>query len=231
MPTPEQRGRARLGHLLTEIASNAPAPASGSAAAAVVATSAALLQKVALRSRSRWPGATAAHHRAEALRLRAEELIELDSLAYLEFVEASRSGQNVDAARQKTIDVPIEIAGVAAQVMELAHDLETNGNPNLRADAAAAAILAEAAQKTAAMLIQVNIASASPRRPAAPGPADGPDRARAQSRDSDPPSRPRDARDDRSALSAGRSRGSARSRSASSGSPSTRQARRRGGSR
>src|SRR5207253_3408439 len=78
LSSPETRARARLGHLLSEIASNAPAPASGSAAAAVVATAAALLQKVALRSPA-WPEAAAAHSRAEALRLRAEELIELDS--------------------------------------------------------------------------------------------------------------------------------------------------------
>ena len=72
----DPRARARLGYLLSKIASGAPAPASGSAAAAVVATSAALLQKVALRSQGRWNGAEDAHQRAEALRTRAEELIE-----------------------------------------------------------------------------------------------------------------------------------------------------------
>src|SRR5207302_4297182 len=76
--------RARLDHLLTEVASAAPAPASGSAAAAVVATAAALLQKVALRSKSRWTGATDAHDRAQAIMVRAEELIELDTLAFPE---------------------------------------------------------------------------------------------------------------------------------------------------
>jgi len=215
--TPEPHPGADLGALLTRMASAAPAPASGSAAAAVVATSAALLQKVARRSETRWAGATAAHRRAEALRLRAEELTELDSQAYLDFVEASRSGRDVDAARQKTIDVPIEIASVAAEVLALARDLESNGNPKLRADAAAAAIFAEAAQKAAAMLILVNVidgggpASGSPPRPAAPGPADGRDRARARSRGSDRPSRPRTARGARSG-SAARRPGSSRNR-------------------
>jgi hypothetical protein len=83
----------------------------------VLATSAALLQKVAARSLTRWDGAATAHQRAEALRIRAEELVVLDSLAYLAFVKASRTGQEVEAARRKTIDVPIEIAGAAAEVL------------------------------------------------------------------------------------------------------------------
>src|SRR2546430_15100 len=148
------------------------------------ATAAALLQRVALRSPA-WPEAAAAHSRAEALRLRAEELIELDSLAFLAFLEAVRSGGDVEAARQQTIDVPTEIARSAAEVVRLAHDLESKGNPNLRADATAAAILAEAAARTAEMLVRVN-ESAGPR--AARVRAGGPGRAPGRSRDSGPPS-------------------------------------------
>ncbi|TMD79035.1 MAG: cyclodeaminase/cyclohydrolase family protein [Chloroflexi bacterium] len=227
MASPDARARTRLGYLLSKIASGAPAPASGSAAAAVVATAAALLQKVAIRS-PKWSGAEGAHSRAEALRLRAEELIELDSLAYLAFVEAVRSGHGVEAARQKTIDEPTEIAGSAAEVLRLAHELETNGNPNLRADAAAAAILARAAAATAEMLVQVN-ESAGPR--GARGRADDPGRASAQSRDNVPPSRARIARDGRPAQSAASRPASSRNRSASTGSRSTRPGPPRGGSR
>src|SRR5207237_117672 len=100
--------------------------------------------------------------RAEALRLRAEELIELDSLAFLAFVEAVRSGVDVESARRKTIDVPREIAARAVEVVGLARELEIDGNPNLKPDAAAAAILAQAAAKTAEMLVRVN-ESAGPR--------------------------------------------------------------------
>ena len=134
----------------------------------MVATAAALLQKVALRSTS-WPGAVAANTSAEALRLRAEELIELDSIAYLDFVAAVRSGVGVEAARRRTIDVPREIAGSAAKVVGLAHELEISGNQNLRADAAAAAILAQAAGKTATMLVRVNARARPPAVPARPG--------------------------------------------------------------
>lgn len=200
--------RTRLSYLLQKIASGAPAPASGSAAAAVVATSAALLQKVALRSKGKWSGAAAAHQRAEALRLRAEELVELDSLAYLAFVEAVRSGEDVEAARKKTIDIPAEIAKSAAEVADLARELEKKGNPNLRADAAAAAILAEAAATTAAMLVDVNTASSpseSVGRPDAPNPADDHDHAPGRSRGNRQPSPDRTARARRRAGAARRS--------------------------
>jgi formiminotetrahydrofolate cyclodeaminase len=90
------------------------------------------------------------------MRLRAEKLIELDSIAFLEFVEATRAGSNVEMARKKTIDVPMEIASLAAKVVELAHVLESNGKPNLKPDADAAAILAQAAATTATMLVTVN---------------------------------------------------------------------------
>src|SRR5437763_2327801 len=85
----------------------------------------------------------------------------------------------------------MEIAGAAADVMELARELEANGNPNLRADAVAAAILAEAAAMTAAMLVEVN-ESAGPG--AARGRAGDRGRAGAQSPGTDRPSRRRTAR-------------------------------------
>lgn len=205
LATPDAQARKRFGYLLTKIASNAPAPASGSAAAAVVATAAALLQKVALRSRSRWSGAGAVHDRAEAVRLRAQELVELDASAFLDFMSAARSGRDVESARQRTIDVPGEIATLAAEVVILAKELELRGNPNLRADAVAAGILAEAARATATMLLRVN-ESAGP--PASPGRAGGRGRAPARSRGTDPPSPRRTARGGRQAGSSGRRQGS-----------------------
>ena len=87
------------------IASSAPAPASGSAIAAVVAAAAALVQKVARLSTRQWPEAGEVHTRAERLRLRAEELIEEDSQAYLAFVEAMRAGVDVAGAKARTIEI------------------------------------------------------------------------------------------------------------------------------
>src|SRR5439155_951717 len=117
-------------------------------------------------------------------------------------VAAERSRQGVDAARQGTINGPVAIASLAAEVLTLANELESSGNPNLWADATAAGVLAQAAAATAAMLVQVNLAadaSGSARRPDAPGLAGGRGRARERSRGTARPSPPRTASGGRSA--------------------------------
>ena len=153
------RGEDRLASLIDALASSAPAPASGSAAAATLAAAAALLQKVAVRS-PKWEGATEAHAKAESMRIRAEELVELDSANYLAFIAALRSGERVPEARAGTLEAPREITRIAADVVSLAGELERNGNPNLRADAQASAILARAAAETADLLVRVNESAA-----------------------------------------------------------------------
>src|SRR4029077_9435065 len=115
-------------------------------------------------SQAGWDGAAAAHARAYALRLEAEELIELDALAYNAFVDAVRSGNDVTGARRRTIEVPKAIAMVAAGVFALARELERAGNPNLQAAAVAAATFALAAADIAEMLMRVN--ESAGRRPA-----------------------------------------------------------------
>ncbi|HSS95304.1 MAG TPA: cyclodeaminase/cyclohydrolase family protein [Candidatus Dormibacteraeota bacterium] len=153
-----------MDHLLSKIASNAPAPASGSAAAAVVAAAAALVQKVALLSSKQWPGAADAHGRAERLRLHSEELVETDSLSYLAYVEAVRSGQDVEGARARTVEVPLEIVRAAAEVAALAEQSASLGNPRLRADAVVAGMLASAAAEAAAFLVAVNLGEVADER-------------------------------------------------------------------
>lgn len=150
----------RLGPLLEELSSAKPAPAGGSAAAAVVALAGALLEKVARLSARHWDQAAGAGRRAAALRRRGEELIEEDEQAYLDYVAARRDRKDVQGAWSRTIDVPLETIRAAVAVIELAHDLERHGNPNLRADAATAAMLAHSAITAAAMLIQVNLGAA-----------------------------------------------------------------------
>jgi len=194
--TTEDRARKRLG-LLSKIASPAPAPASGSATAAVVAAAAALVQKVALLSVKKWPEATEMHARAERLRLQSEDLIEQDSIAYIDFVEAVRSGQGVAGARARTVQVPLEMVRAAAEVAELAEQAASSGNPKLRPDAVVAAMLAAAAAESAAYLVGVNVgettdarwdearrlaseASARLRSPGARGSSSGPGRGRAR---------------------------------------------------
>ena len=165
--TSKTRARARLGQLLDKIASGAPAPASGSAAAAVVAAAAALVQKVARLSEKQMPGdAGSWFERAERLRLHAEELIEHDTHAYLDYVAARRSGTGVDEAAARTVEVPLDICRSAGEVVEMAIQAAARGNPNLREDAVIAAILGEAAARSAARLVSANLGASSrdPRR-------------------------------------------------------------------
>lgn len=165
--------------------------------AAVVAAAAALVQKVAKLSGKVWPEASEIHERAERLRLQSEELIEQDATAYLDFMEAVRSGQGVAGAQARTVQVPLEIVRAAAEVAELAEESASSGNPKLRPDAVVAAMLSAAAAEAAAYLVSVNLgetadvrldearrlaseASARLRSPGARGSAGGRGRGRAR---------------------------------------------------
>ena len=132
-----------------------------------MAASAALVQKVARLSRKQMPEeATSYFERAGRLRLHAEELIEHDTQAYLDFLAARRSGDDVAEAEERTVEVPLEICRSAAEVVQLGVELAVRGNPNLREDAVVAAILGEAAARSAARLVSANlgVSSRSPRR-------------------------------------------------------------------
>ena len=145
-----------MGALLDALASREPAPAGGSAAAAVVAIAAALLEKVAQLS-PQWEGSEGARSAANRLRLRSEELIERDAHAYVAYVEARRARRGVEGAASAIVDVPLQIERAALDVVELSHELAAHGNRNLRPDATTAAVLAHAAISAAAMMVQVNL--------------------------------------------------------------------------
>jgi methenyltetrahydrofolate cyclohydrolase len=134
-----------------------------------VALAAALLEKAAGLSTKNWASAEVALEQAHALRLRAEELVEADAHAYSAFVEALRAAKGlhgqardraVGPARAATVNVPLALARLAAETVELAGELASHGNPNLRADAMVAATLAAAAATAAARLIAANLSGA-----------------------------------------------------------------------
>jgi formiminotetrahydrofolate cyclodeaminase len=127
----------------------------------VVAAAAALLEKSARLSGKQWVGAPAALERAHALRVQSFELIEEDAQAYLAFVDAVRSQQDVETAHARTVDVPLRMTRAAAEVADLAVQLANHGNPNLRADAVVAATLAAAAAESGLTLIAVNVGDAA----------------------------------------------------------------------
>ena len=126
-----------------------------------MAAAAALVEKSARLSQKQWEGAAGALQRAHALRLESFGLIEEDAQAYLAFVDAVRSQQEVAAAHARTVDVPLRMVQAAAEVAELAVQLANRGNPNLRADAVVGATLAAAAAESGLILIEVNLGDAA----------------------------------------------------------------------
>jgi methenyltetrahydrofolate cyclohydrolase len=102
--------------------------------------------------------------RAAGLRARALELAEIELHAYDPVLEALRlpredpaRADRVRAARDRASESPLGIAGVGAELAELAADLARTGNRNLAGDAIAGALLAEAAAQAAARLVAINL--------------------------------------------------------------------------
>jgi methenyltetrahydrofolate cyclohydrolase len=102
--------------------------------------------------------------RARAARVRALELAEIELHAYEPVLEALRlprddpqRAERVDAARARASESPLAVAGVGAELAELAADLAVTGNQNLAGDAIAGALLAEAAAQAAARLVAINL--------------------------------------------------------------------------
>lgn len=129
------------------VGERSPAPASGSATAVVAALAAALAELTA-----RFSDDDDAVEEAVGLRTRLLALGDEDAAAYTEFMRTSSDG-----ARDRTIDVPLELAETAAAVARLGERLEREGSERLVGDAAAAAELARAAVRVAARLVELNL--------------------------------------------------------------------------
>jgi methenyltetrahydrofolate cyclohydrolase len=152
--------------LLSEIAAETPAPGGGSVAAFVTEMAAALTAMVARFSREHWDGAAGAVAQAESLRLRASPLAQENGVAYEAVLTALRMPKDLEPEVRNTLigdtlsraaDVPLRIAETAVDVAELGAALAEHGNPNLRGDAVAAALLAEGAARAAVNLVQINL--------------------------------------------------------------------------
>jgi formiminotetrahydrofolate cyclodeaminase len=151
-----------LRDLLTELEASAPSPAGGTAAAVAAAMAASLVVMVGRESPAWDEGA---HVAAECTRLR-DRLVGLgadDVQAFAGVLTAARAASS-DALAEALIrasEVPLEIAEAAADVVELAARAAREGRRPLQPDAEAAAILAEAATRVAALLVRVNVAELS----------------------------------------------------------------------
>jgi len=162
---------------LTErLASRAPVPGGGSANALVGALGAALVEMVCeltlgkpeyeeVDPVARQIGAAAGELRGSLLAA-AEE----DATAYLAVVVARRlprDGDEQRAARKAAIgeasvaatEIPLRVGRLAAKVLDLAASIASIGNRNAVSDAGAAALLAAAAARGAALNVRINLPS------------------------------------------------------------------------
>lgn len=151
-----------------QVAAETPAPGGGSVAAVVTTLAAGLTAMVARFSREHWEGAGGAVAQAEALRGRAAPLAQEDAEAYEAVLTAMRMPKELEPdvrnaligdTLSRAADVPLRIAETAADVAELGATIAEEGNPNLRGDAAAAALLSEAAARVAANLVEINLST------------------------------------------------------------------------
>ena len=155
----------RLRAFVDALAAEDPAPAGGSAAAVAVTMAAALITKVARASPS-WIGAGAAVAQAERLRKRAAPLAQADADAYEEALAALHlpnalerevRDMAIGQVLARAVEVPLAIADAGADVAMLAAIAADRGTLERKADAVAAALLAEAGARAAAHLVAVNL--------------------------------------------------------------------------
>ena len=143
----------RLSAFLDDLAAETSAPGAGAVAAVSVALGAALVEMAARFSE----GSEAALAAAGELRSRVAPLAQADGEAYAAFLAARRAGTDDAEPRARTVEVPLEVAGCAADVAELAALLAERGNPNLRGEAVAAAQAASAGAAIASTLVELNL--------------------------------------------------------------------------
>jgi formiminotetrahydrofolate cyclodeaminase len=159
---------ATLADFLGEVASASPAAAGGVSALATTAIAAALVSMCARRSGESWDEASATIGQAERLRGRATALLAsagetyesaVGSLAAADEPAAAtpQSDWKLGEAVRAAAVAPASGAEVAADVAELAAQTAAKCDPSCRPDALAACRLADAAAKTCAELVRVNL--------------------------------------------------------------------------
>jgi formiminotetrahydrofolate cyclodeaminase len=126
--------------LLDALGRPGPGPAGGSAAALAAALAASLVRLVAAVSRS-WVEASDVREQALVLEQRLVRLADEDAAAWVRVI---RDPADV-AARAAARKVPLEIADAAGAIAELARSAAAHCAPHVRADAATAVHLADAA--------------------------------------------------------------------------------------
>jgi glutamate formiminotransferase/formiminotetrahydrofolate cyclodeaminase len=156
-----------------ETASESPAPGGGSIAAYCGALGASLTTMVANLSAhkrgwdARWEAFSEVAERGMALQKQLLALVDADTAAFNQIMEAYGLPKNDDAtkaaraaaiesATRHAIDVPMQVARTAAAVLPIAADMVERGNPNSVTDAGVGAMAARTAVLGAILNAQVN---------------------------------------------------------------------------
>ncbi len=165
-----------IDRFLSRVASAAPTPGGGSVAALAGALAAALSQMVSGLTVGRKKYATVEGEMkqiaidAANIRRALTELVERDAASYEHVRKAYAMPKETEpdqAARTTAIrnalifaaEVPLETAQVAVKVTELAAAVTERGNTNAVTDACAGALLGEAACRSAALNVRINVVS------------------------------------------------------------------------
>ena len=164
-----------LEEFLSRLASQAPTPGGGTAAAAAGAMGAALAEMVAALTLAREKFADshgAMRSIAEAAATARREFLTLaseDAAAYDEVVAARRLPKDTEplkaeraarlqTANRRATEVPLATARLAVGLLARLPELSEKGNPNAASDAGSAALLLEAAARGALLNVRINLA-------------------------------------------------------------------------
>ena len=157
---------------LERLASKDPVPGGGSAGALTLSLAAALLSMVAnfTIGKKRYLGFEAEAkeilNSTETIRRETAQLIEEDSVAYLQYRRAAETDKETPDRREALVaatrsgnKILMLIAELSRQVLSLAGPLLEKGNPYLLSDVACAVSLARAAFEAAEINILINLSN------------------------------------------------------------------------
>lgn len=150
-----------LRDLLGSFSAESRTPGGGAAAAVTATLAAGLVDMVAQRSRESWDEAAGVVAQAKALQSRCAPLAEADAQAWRDAFDAMQGGAldvELEEKLARAVEIPLMIASTAADVAVLAATVAERGDGTFRGDAAAAAVLAEGAARSASHLVAINLA-------------------------------------------------------------------------
>jgi formiminotetrahydrofolate cyclodeaminase len=161
---------------LDELASSAPTPGGGSAAAVMGAMGAALLSMVCRLTvgkkdyESVEASMREALARSESLREQLTAMVAADVQVFEALMAAYKlprstdpeklaRGQAIQEALKQATDVPLECAAACAEVLGLSRQVALQGHRSVISDAGVAALVAHAALRSAALNVFINVPS------------------------------------------------------------------------